>query len=132
MSDLSSVSLTLHGPLYSLNNKRAVFYSPKAGRVVNERQGKVREMMDRMAWEAKQGYRTECKKFKLPYHPLQGELLLVAHIFYRTAASDLDDSMLCNVLEQAGVIESDNQIRWKILSKAVDRKDPRVDVMLYI
>ena len=129
---MDQVSLTLHGPLYSLNNKRAVFYSQKAGRVVNIRQEKVREMMDRMAWEAKQGYRVECKKLKLPVQPLHGEVLLIATIFYRTSASDLDDSMLCNVLEQAGVLKSDNQISWKILSKAVDRKDPRVEMALFI
>ena len=126
----SSFELVLRGPLYSLNNKRSVFYSRREGRVVNVRQTKVREMMDRMAWEAKQQM-TVARRKGLRF-PLTGDVRLIASIFYRTAASDLDDSMLCNVLQLAGVIESDNQIIQKVLAKHVDAKDPRAVVKIQV
>ena len=132
MSNLSSISLTLHGPLHSLNNRRAVFYSPKEGRVVNYKRTEVRVMMDKMIWEAKQGYRAECKKQKLPYRPLTGRVMLSAWIHYRSEKNDLDDSLLCNILQAAGVIENDRQIKFKMLSKWVDRKDPRVEVSVVV
>jgi Holliday junction resolvase RusA-like endonuclease len=59
---------------------------------------------------------------------IEGDVTMVATIYYKTRAFDLDDSMLCDVLEKAGVIKNDRQIVEKHLTKRFDKNNPRIEV----
>lgn len=56
---------------------------------------------------------------------------LSATIYYPSFRSDLDDTLLCDVLERAGVVSNDRWIREKRLLARVDKDNPRVEVRLW-
>ena len=63
--------------------------------------------------------------------PLAGELVLEAVVWYLSERPDLDDALLCDALQMAGVIGNDRQIREKHLSHFIDRSNPRVELAIY-
>jgi Holliday junction resolvase RusA-like endonuclease len=81
---------------------------------------------------------------------LQGPLKVTATIFYASERPDLDESVLLDVLQdrwskattrnngtkrdrqllQAGVYRNDRQVRWKDIRHAIDRANPRAEVVV--
>lgn len=59
--------------------------------------------------------------------PLEGRLTLTARMWYRNSRSDLDDALLCDALQTAGLIKDDNLIKEKHLYWDLDRFAPRVE-----
>lgn len=62
--------------------------------------------------------------------PYTGKVRLTAVIYYATQRPDLDDTLLCDCIERAGIIKNDRQIREKHLYHRIDRKNPRVEYLL--
>lgn len=59
---------------------------------------------------------------------IEGDVVMTATIYYQSLRSDLDDSLICDVLEKAGVIKNDRQIKEKHLFHGLDRANPRIEV----
>ena len=65
-----------------------------------------------------------------PIDPIDGEIAMHAVIIYASQRPDLDDTLLCDTLQKAGIIVNDRQIREKHLWHAIDKERPRVHVAL--
>ena len=63
---------------------------------------------------------------------LDGLVSLRAVIYYPSRRHDLDDSLLCDILEKAGVVGNDRQIVYKELLKCVDTQNPRVEMTIEV
>jgi len=81
---------------------------------------------------------------------MEGPVKVTATIFYATERPDLDESVVLDVLQdrwskattrangtkrerqllQAGVYRNDRQVRWKDIRHAIDRKNPRVELVV--
>jgi Holliday junction resolvase RusA-like endonuclease len=80
---------------------------------------------------------------------LQGELAITMRIFYATERPDLDESLILDILQdrwvypklpngkkgprilgQAGVYCNDRQVREKHVYHAIDRKNPRTEIVV--
>lgn len=69
--------------------------------------------------------------------PIEGDVLLIATIYYQTLRQDLDESLVMDVLQQRknkagqvwfnGVYVNDRQIKAKIILHALDKENPRVE-----
>lgn len=70
-------------------------------------------------------------KTQFKQQPLSGKLSLDAHIYYPSNRQDLDDTLLCDVLQHAGVIDNDRSIVEKHLWKHIDKENPRVELDIY-
>lgn len=58
---------------------------------------------------------------------MEGPLALSAVIYYRNPLSDLSDELLCDLIEKSGMIKNDRQFVYKVLTKKIDRLNPRVE-----
>ena len=61
--------------------------------------------------------------------PLRGRLRFTATIYYRTERPDLDEAILLDLL-QGRVYENDRQVRSKRIDHAIDRENPRAEVLV--
>lgn len=69
--------------------------------------------------------------------PIEGDVLLIATIYYPSQRQDLDESLVMDVLQQHknkagniwfnGVYVNDRQIKAKIILHALDKENPRVE-----
>ncbi|HET8708966.1 MAG TPA: RusA family crossover junction endodeoxyribonuclease [Candidatus Saccharimonadales bacterium] len=63
--------------------------------------------------------------------PIEGELVIECTIFYPSQRQDLDASLVFDVLQKAGVIVNDRQLREQHLFHAIDKANPRVDIAIW-
>ena len=61
----------------------------------------------------------------------EGDLLLVANIYYSSWRPDLSDELLCDLLQDNGVVRNDRQFMEKFLSRLKDAENPRVEAWIY-
>ncbi len=66
-----------------------------------------------------------------PATPIEGDLCLVAYLFYKDNRSDLDDSQLSDCLQKFGVIKNDRSIKEKHLYHGIDKENPHALIYLY-
>lgn len=69
--------------------------------------------------------------------PIEGDVLLIATIYYPSLRQDLDESLVMDVLQQHknkagqvwfnGIYVNDRQIKAKIILHALDKENPRVE-----
>lgn len=55
---------------------------------------------------------------------------LTVFFYYPNNRHDLDDSLICDCLQKAGVIKNDRQIVEKVLVKYIDKDNPRVSLLI--
>jgi Holliday junction resolvase RusA-like endonuclease len=79
-------------------------------------------------WEASALAQLASKK---PAKPILGELVLECTIYYATQRPDLDESLVMDVLQKAGVVKNDRQFREKHVFHGIDKEEPRVEVAVY-
>lgn len=115
------ITLTLKGKLYSKSNSRKLVTNWKTKKPMFIKSGGALKTTEDYILQAKEQYKGE---------PLKGELWLYAKIYYKDRRPDLDDSLLCDILQAAGVIENDRMIFHKELHKDFDKDNPRVEVRL--
>lgn len=116
LQDTTMVVLTIYGVLASGKNSRIITRT-KAGRMMSIKS------------ERAQGFRNDFLK-QIPYWAkkgLEGDIALTARIYYPSRRSDLDDTLLCDLIQEAGIILNDRQIKEKHLYGYVDPKNPRVE-----
>ncbi len=69
-------------------------------------------------------------QIKAPVEPLRMNLTIVATVWYASRRPDLDIALLCDFLQNQGIIENDRQIFRIEAEKRLDPKDPRVEFYL--
>ena len=79
------------------------------------------------AFEFAQAFEQQCPQFD---EPMTGDLKLDCTIYYRSRRSDLDDTLVCDLLQKCGVIKNDRQIQHKVLRCGIDKHRPRVEITL--
>lgn len=70
------------------------------------------------------------QQIKTPFEPFTEDVHLSLDIYYPSRRSDLDDSLVCDLLQQCAVIKNDRLIRSKRLKWGVDKRSPRVEIYL--
>ncbi len=66
-----------------------------------------------------------------PKEPIGEDIAILCHIWYVDRRSDLVESLILDVLQQARIIENDRAIRTKYIFGHVDKHRPRATIALY-
>lgn len=74
--------------------------------------------------------RDALKQIRPPAAPIQDDVCLTATIYYASRRPDLDESLICDVLQKAGVIKNDRLIKEKHIYWALDPANPRAEVRI--
>lgn len=78
--------------------------------------------------KARKYERDALKQIRPPASPIEGDVSLTATIYYASRRPDLDESLICDVLQKAGVIGNDRQIKEKHIYHGLDRDNPRAEI----
>lgn len=117
-----TVKLKIAGAPPSMKNSR---------RLVTIR-GQARFIRSSKALDWEQGALLQIPKSKVGLLPAKTPLRLTATIFYPSLRQDLDDGLLCDVLQRAGVVDNDRYLFEKVLRREVDKKNPRVECSIEV
>jgi len=64
-------------------------------------------------------------------HPLlEGDLVMVATLYYASQRPDLDHSLIMDVLQKV-VYSNDRQVREYHVQHAIDKRNPRCEILIY-
>ncbi|MCI0443012.1 hypothetical protein L0152_07320 [bacterium] len=66
-----------------------------------------------------------------PQKEITENIALICRIYYGSRRSDLDESLIMDLLQKAGVIANDRQIRVKVISGFVDPTNPRAEIEIW-
>ena len=66
-----------------------------------------------------------------PPSPIEGDLVLVAYLFYKDNRSDLDASQLADNLQKFGIIKNDRQLKEHHLYRNISKDNSRAEIYLY-
>lgn len=113
---------TILGQVYSKANARK-FAKMSDGRIISIKSDAAR------AYE--QSAVMQLKSIFGRRQPLKGELAIEATIYYPTQRQDLDASLVFDVLQKAGVIGNDRQLREHHLFHSIDKENPRVELSIW-
>lgn len=97
--------------------------------VTNKRTGKPMVIKSSKALKAADDFISQLQVQKQS-EALEGLIHLDIVFYYPNNRHDLDDSLICDCLQKAGIIKNDRQIVEKILIKYIDRKNPRVFIYI--
>lgn len=117
------MKFTLYGVLYQKGNSRLI--------VRNKRTGKPMVIKSAKALKTAADFVYQLQTQMNNHKPLSGLIRLNATIFYPNNRHDLDDSLLCDILQKAEVIENDRQIIIKFLLKKIDKMSPRIEMEIF-
>ena len=62
--------------------------------------------------------------------PIESVTVLTAWLYYASHRPDLDESLVMDGLEKAGIIKNDRQIREKHIYWKLDKENPRAKILL--
>lgn len=110
--------MILFGNLQSKSNSRMLVTNPKTKKPIFIKSAKARKTFNDMALQAN-------AQWNKP--PLEGPVSLMATIYYQSRRSDLDESLLMDLLEGVCYL-NDRQIEHKNIWKKFDKDNPRVEV----
>jgi Holliday junction resolvase RusA-like endonuclease len=106
-------------PASKANGRRIVRFKAKPGK--SSRLGSIKS-------EKALSYADAFKLQVQPIEPLlEGELSVTMKIYYANQRSDLDESLILDLL-QGILYKNDRQVREKHIHHAIDRNNPRVEV----
>lgn len=112
------LSLEIFGNLQSkANSRKLVTFGGKPRFIKSD---KAREWWDMALMQIPQDHRIG----------MTGPIRMTATIWYQSARSDLDPSLLMDVLQAANVYTNDRNIVEQHLFKAIDKQNPRVHVII--
>lgn len=133
---MGAVRLTIYGQAASKANSRRITRIDGVSRLVKSREATV------FMHDARRQIPPACRV------RLTGPVRVVLHLFYETERPDLDESVVLDALQdlwkvirlpgderrrelvQAGVYRNDRQVREKHVYHHIDRKAPRVEVLV--
>lgn len=73
------------------------------------------------------GFNLQCRQLQPMFHE---DVAVEATLFYVSRRSDLDESLILDLL-QGRVYENDRQVRRKIINWGLDKDNPRVELKVY-
>ncbi|HDY67902.1 hypothetical protein LCGC14_3142890 [marine sediment metagenome] len=110
---------TIYGQAYSKANRRQLVINKKTKKPMFIKNEKALLYVESFKAQVVWGYDTiKCK------------VALHCKMYYKTQRPDLDESLVMDCLEKAGVIENDRLIREKHIYHFIDKENPRVDIEL--
>lgn len=112
----------LYGEPCSKANSRRLLRAPRTGKLFSAKSAKACATMASYVAQLKSRWRGRA--------PLEGPLKLTATLYYASRRPDLDDSLVADALQRAGVIVNDRQIEAKALCKQIDPERPRVECVI--
>lgn len=71
-----------------------------------------------------------CRQVVWGFEPLTCQVVLYCDMYYRDNRSDLDESLVMDCLQKAGVIKNDRQIKGKRIDHYISKENPRVEIIL--
>jgi len=75
-----------------------------------------------------QAFLAQCRAIWTPEDCIHsGEVVLTATIYYASQRPDLDESLIMDCIEKAGLLRNDRQIREKHIYHVIDKQRPRVE-----
>lgn len=114
------MNFLLQGVNYQKGNSRRIIWNKKTRRpMVIKSAGALKSTND---------FVYQLKEQMKGYETLTGFIRLIMIVYYPDNRHDLDDSLICDCLQKARVIENDRQIVEKILFKRFDKNNPRIKV----
>ena len=108
------VKFVIKGEAASKSNSRRLIW----------RGGKPRIIKSDKALSYLDTFKSQCPILK---HPLEGDLLFEAVIYYASRRPDLDESLILDAM-QGMIYKNDRQIRRKIVTWGLDRANPRAEI----
>lgn len=63
--------------------------------------------------------------------PFEGDVACEFEVYYKTRKSDIDTSLMRDILQKAGVYLNDRQIAQVLETKHLDKTNPRVEMLIY-
>lgn len=126
------INLTIYGEPASKANSRRI------GRVSTKGWGGLgsgfRIIKSAKALQYEKDFLIQAKDFMIQVKglkkPLEGDLVLHCTIYYRTKRPDLDESLVMDCLQKAGIIENDRQIKEKHIYHGIDKENSRTEIRL--
>jgi len=107
---------TILGEPASKANSRRIIKSKKTGRIMSIKSSKA------LAYG--HSFKQQARNIK----PLIDEdVLLFCRIYYCTRRPDLDESLICDLLQEVAY-KNDRQIKMKIICHALDKRNPRAEI----
>ena len=111
---MRSISMTILGEPASKSNSRKVVLI----------RGKVRVIKSAKALAYAKTFAQQCKVLD---PPIEGDIKLSIHIFYRTRRPDLDGALIMDCL-QGPVYVNDRQVKELHLFHHIDKENPRSEI----
>lgn len=75
--------------------------------------------------------RDALKQIRRPADPIVGEVTAEISVWYATQRPDLDESIILDVLQEAGVYVNDRQVRERHVYHYIDKARPRATIRLW-
>lgn len=113
------MTFTLLGPIYAKGNRRRL--------VPNQRTGKTHSIKSREAEAMVASYVLQLRVAWRNRPPLTEPVRLTATLYYQHPNCDLDESLVMDCLQQAGVLTNDRLIKEKHVVWRLDRARPRTE-----
>lgn len=63
--------------------------------------------------------------------PIQDEVFMVCVIYYTSQRKDLDESLICDMLQKTGIVKNDRLIRTRFTDHFIDKQRPRANIVLH-
>ena len=99
--------------------------------VTNKITGKPIPIKSKKALAYCVSFELQMTKYK-PYPCLEGDVKLIATIYYRTRKNDLSVELLMDLIEKVKLIKNDRQIRELQVRGKIDKVEPRVEFEINI
>jgi Holliday junction resolvase RusA-like endonuclease len=107
------------------NSRRLVTPNAYGGRTISIKSEKAMDFVEKVKdayWEA-----VSKRELEPSQVPLTGNLKITATVYQDSMRRDLDIELLCDSLEDAGLIANDRQFWEKHSYRRIDRTNPRVE-----
>ena len=115
---MSEFRATVFGNLQSKANSRRMI---RPGLVIKSK----------AALEFEKSAMLQLKKPMRNRKPLEGDVACEFEVFYASRRSDLDTSLIRDILQKVGVYVNDRQIHQVIETKHLDKENPRIEILVY-
>ena len=116
-----ALTFTIRGHLVSLKNSRNVVKNKKTGQLFPVKNAKIVQF--------EQDFLHQCPKYRGPL--FTGDVGVIVHAYYPSRRQDLDCALIYDLLQKAGIVKNDRQVKAKHERCGLDRKNPRVDVTVW-
>lgn len=60
-----------------------------------------------------------------------GPVAVEMTIYYKTQRPDLDESLILDIMEKAGVYKNDRQVKQKHIFHGIDKENPRAEILVW-